>query len=160
MTAGSNTTASGKKVLEGAPFVTCADGDRSRRLQSMGITADELIEEGSSASVEGWDFSWLRDRATEERPSWGYATLVAERMDGTAAPLDLQTGGGEVFAWILERTNHRPAHLAATESWEPNLRIARTNLGPHGVTVYQTPDDGPLLFPLASYDFVDGVGTP
>src|SRR5438105_10290261 len=32
---------------------------------------EELVDEAAAVSVEGWDFSWLDGRATEERPSWG-----------------------------------------------------------------------------------------
>ncbi|MFH8471593.1 hypothetical protein [Streptomyces sp. NPDC018000] len=33
---------------------------------------DALVAE-AAVSVDGWDFSWLDGRATEQRPSWGYA---------------------------------------------------------------------------------------
>jgi hypothetical protein len=36
-------------------------------------TFEQLIAEGESAPVEGWDFSWFEGRATEERPRWGYS---------------------------------------------------------------------------------------
>lgn len=35
-------------------------------------TFEELLAEGESVPVEGWDFSWFDGRATEERPPWGY----------------------------------------------------------------------------------------
>ena len=64
-------------------------------------TFDELVTEAESASVEGWDFSWLNGRATEERPSWGYARMLVPRMAEADAVLDIQTGGGEVLADVL-----------------------------------------------------------
>src|SRR5262245_57305268 len=39
----------------------------------------ELVNEGASVPVDGWDFSWFEGRATEERPSWGYVRMLAER---------------------------------------------------------------------------------
>ncbi len=57
---------------------------------------DDLIAEAESVSVDGWDFSWLEGRATEQRPSWGYQRLMAERLGRVSAALDIQTGGGEV----------------------------------------------------------------
>ena len=42
-------------------------------------TFEELVEEAAAVSVDGWDFSWLAGRATEERPPWGYARSMAER---------------------------------------------------------------------------------
>ena len=100
--------------------------------------------------VEGWDFSWFDGRATEERPSWGYAQMMAERMAHARAALDIQTGGGEVLAGIP----HPPPILAATESWPPNLRIARENLAPLGATVIEAADDADLPFAPESFDLV------
>ena len=90
---------------------------------------DDLIAEGASVPVDGWDFSWFEGRATEERPPWGYARLLGERMSALAgmpdaAALDLQTGGGEVLATVPAA----PATLVATESWPPNVEVARRNL--------------------------------
>jgi hypothetical protein len=44
----------------------------------------ELVAEGTAVPVEGWDFSWFEGRATEQRPSWGYARLMGERMTEVA----------------------------------------------------------------------------
>ncbi|MCY4667832.1 MAG: SAM-dependent methyltransferase, partial [Rhodococcus sp.] len=46
---------------------------------------DELVAEAESASVDGWDFSWLDGRATEQRPSWGYQRLMGERLGRAGA---------------------------------------------------------------------------
>jgi SAM-dependent methyltransferase len=111
---------------------------------------EKLVAEGASVPVEGWDFSWFAGRATEERPPWGYLRLISERMASAQAALDIQTGGGEVLAQIPTA----PPILAATESWPPNLAIARRNLAAHGATVVQSSDDAPLPFPDASFDLV------
>ena len=42
---------------------------------------EALLAEAAAVPLEGWDFAWFAGRATEERPSWGYAGLVAERQD-------------------------------------------------------------------------------
>jgi hypothetical protein len=102
-------------------------------------SCEALIAEGESAPATGWDFSWLDGRATEERPSWGYAAMLASRLAGTSSVLDIQTGGGEVFAEVLNQVGDRPRYLAATESWSPNAEIARRNLGPLGVSVSTFP---------------------
>jgi SAM-dependent methyltransferase len=109
-----------------------------------------LLAEGSAVPVEGWDFSWFDGRATEERPRWGYSRLMAERMARAEAALDVQTGGGEVLAQI----KHPPPILAATESWPPNVEIARRNLRPLGATVVEVADDADLPFPAESFDLV------
>jgi hypothetical protein len=61
---------------------------------------EDLLAEGQAVDVAGWDFSWFEGRATEERPPWGYAKMLGERMSALAsvpdaAAMDLQTRGGE-----------------------------------------------------------------
>ena len=63
---------------------------------------EELVAEGEAVPTEGWDFSWFEGRATEERPSWGYARAMGERLAAAEAALDIQTGGGEVLASARE----------------------------------------------------------
>ncbi len=113
---------------------------------------ESLLAEGAAVPVEGWDFSWFEGRATEERPSWGYARAMSERMarPGVEAALDIQTGGGEVLA----RIDRAPARLAATESWPPNLAIARRNLAKFGASVVECADEADLPFPADSFDLV------
>jgi SAM-dependent methyltransferase len=111
---------------------------------------EDLLAEGTAVPVEGWDFSWFEGRATEERPPWGYARMMAERMARAAAALDVQTGGGEVLA----RIPYPPPVLAATESWPPNVALARRNLAPLGAVVAEVADDADLPFPAESFDLV------
>ena len=122
-------------------------------------TAAELIAEGDAVPTAGWDFSWFDGRATEERPRWGYSRLIAERLVQAESALDVQTGGGEVLAGALRTGEtraggHRPALLAATESWPPNLDIARRNLAPFGAVVAEAADDADLPFPAGSFGLV------
>ncbi len=117
---------------------------------------DELLAEGSAVPVNGWDFSWFEGRATEERPPWGYARLLGERMAALAgvpgaAALDLQTGGGEVLASVPAA----PPVLVATESWPPNLPVATGNLARLGARVVAVDDPvGDLPFADATFDLV------
>ena len=104
--------------------------------------------------VEGWDFSWLDGRATEERPSWGYARMLVPRLARANAALDIQTGGGEVFAEVLAKVPNPPDTLAATESWKPNLAIARRHLSPFNASVFECADDADLPFPDGSFDLI------
>jgi SAM-dependent methyltransferase len=114
------------------------------------MTFEQLVAEGESVPVAGWDFSWFEGRATEERPTWEYSRLLTARMGGATAGLDIQTGGGEVLGQIP----HPPTVLAATESWPPNVVIARRNLAGLGATVVEVPDDAELPFPANSFDLV------
>jgi SAM-dependent methyltransferase len=111
---------------------------------------EELIAEAVAVPVAGWDFSWFDGRATEERPPWGYARLVADRMTAATAALDVQTGGGEVLATVPEP----PALLVATDSWRPNLPVAARNLRCLGASVVEAADEPTLPFRDAVFDLV------
>lgn len=116
----------------------------------MSRTFDELVAEAAAAPVEGWDFSWLNGRASEERPSWGYQRLLSERLAAVSAAVDLQTGGGEVLAGAPQF----PPTMAATESWPPNRARAAQLLHPRGVVVVATTDEPALPFADESFDLV------
>ncbi len=123
-------------------------------------TFAELIAEGDAVPLAGWDFSWFDGRATEQRPPWGYARLIGERLRSARAALDIQTGGGEVLAGAVRQSCEgagRPrqlAVLAATESWPPNIALARRILEPLGGIVMEVADDADLPFPPATFDLV------
>ncbi|MFH8981645.1 class I SAM-dependent methyltransferase [Streptomyces varsoviensis] len=116
----------------------------------MPRTFEEFVAEAESVSVEGWDFSWLDGRATEQRPSWGYQRAMGERLARAEAALDIQTGGGEVLAGAPEL----PALMVATESWPPNVAKATALLHPRGVAVVADEDEPPLPFADDAFDLV------
>jgi len=111
---------------------------------------DALVAEAAAAPVDGWDFAWLEGRASEQRPSWGYARLLGERIASASAALDVQTGGGEVLA-ALPRL---PPLAVATESWPPNVAKATALLHPRGVAVVADADEPPLPFADGAFDLV------
>lgn len=112
---------------------------------------EDLVAEADAALIDGWDFSWLDGRATEERPSWGYSGLVAERARSAEAMLDLQSGGGELLAGLPVL----PPLLVATEGYEPNVVKAGQLLHPRGGFVIQAHDDRPSLpLPDDAFDLV------
>ena len=111
-------------------------------------TFDELVAGGAAEPVAGWDFSWFDGRATEERPSWGYSGLLAERMRWARAALDIQTGGGEVLSQVPDP----PQVLVATESWRPNIEVARRNLRRVRARVVEADDEAALPFLTGSFD--------
>ncbi|MEV6837599.1 class I SAM-dependent methyltransferase [Streptomyces sp. NPDC051133] len=118
---------------------------------------EDLVAEGVAVPTEGWDFSWFEGRATEARPSWGYARSAGERLAGTGAraALDIQTGGGEVLDFALGAAEPaRPVLVAATEGWPPNVAKATALLRPRGVVVVAAPDDAPLPFADEAFDLV------
>jgi hypothetical protein len=111
---------------------------------------DDLVSEAEKADLTGWGFGWLQGRATEERPPWGYARLLSDRLAHVRSGLDIDTGGGEVVseAAIL------PARMCVTEAWPPNVKRARQLLGPRGVEVYEVSEDGLLPFPGEAFELV------
>lgn len=116
----------------------------------MSLTCEELVAEAAAADVSGWDFSWLDGRATEERPPWGYARMLAGRMAGVDSSLDLQTGGGEVLSLAADI----PRRAFATESYGPNIERATALLGPRGITVVADSSEPPVPFADGSFDLV------
>ena len=116
----------------------------------MSRSFEELVAQAAQAQVDGWDFSWLDGRATEERPPWGYARLMAQRLAKSAAALDIQTGGGEVLA----EAPRLPPVMVATEGWPPNLSRATRLLHPRGAVVVAHDDEPPLPFADAAFDLV------
>jgi SAM-dependent methyltransferase len=113
---------------------------------------DELADAAAQVPIEGWDFSWLDGRATEQRPSWGYQRVLGERLAAATAGLDIQTGGGEVLAGA--GAENFPPTLVATEGWPPNLARARALLHPLGATVVADHEDAPLPFADGAFDLV------
>lgn len=113
-------------------------------------TFEELVAEGAAVPLEGWDFSWFEGRATEERPPWGYARLIGRRLAAVSAALDIETGGGEVLA----TAPRWPELLVATESWPPNIAVARDRLRARDGLVVACADAPALPFRDASFDLV------
>lgn len=116
-------------------------------------TFDELVTEALAAPFEGWDFSWLEGRKTEYTLPWDYQARVRARMQNIGAMLDMGTGGGEILASL----SPFPIRVCATETYPPNVAIARKRLKPLGVDLRDTssdPDNLHLPFGDAEFDLV------
>ena len=111
---------------------------------------EDLVAEAESADVTGWGFEWLAGRAMEERPPWGFANLLADRLGRVRSALDIDTGGGEV----LDEAPVLPPRMVVTEAWPPNAQRARERLGPRGVQVVEVSEECPLPFPDESFELV------
>lgn len=109
-----------------------------------------LVAEGTGVPVDGWDFSWFEGRATEERPPWGYAALMGERMSRVSRALDIETGGGEVLSTV----RRPPKLLVATESWPPNVAVAQPTLAALGAHLVAVADAPTLPFVSGTFDLV------
>ncbi|MEU0673197.1 methyltransferase domain-containing protein [Streptomyces sp. NPDC006172] len=122
---------------------------------SAGRTFEDLVAEGAAVPTEGWDFSWFEGRATEARPSWGYAVSLAGRLALASAALDVDTGGGEVLDFALGRAApSAPLLTVATEGWPANVAKATALLRPRGVAVVAVPEDARLPFADGAFDLV------
>jgi SAM-dependent methyltransferase len=117
---------------------------------------DALLAEAEAQPVEGWDFSWLGERAVSRGPAWDFDGLVARHARSVPDLLDLGTGGGEWLASLPKL----PSRIVATEPWPPNVEIARRRLEPLGgevVAVEAAPDnvDQPLGLAVPALPFDD-----
>jgi hypothetical protein len=113
---------------------------------------NSLLDEVARHPTQGWDFTWLDTRITTEDRPWDFSHIVSALARVSPDLLDLGTGGGE---W-LEQLAVRPARTVATESWTPNVSVARHRLEPLGIEVREVegvPDnnqqfDEQVLVPL------------
>ena len=111
---------------------------------------EELVEEATSASFSGWDFSWLGYRAVSADPSWSYDRLARAALQRATRVLDIDTGGGELLASLAPL----PAATIATEGYEPNVPLTRCRLYSLGVDVRQHPTGDPFPVEDGAVDLV------
>jgi len=109
-----------------------------------------LWKKEEQASFSGWDFSHIRSRFKEERPSWDYIEEAKKLARNADAILDMGTGGGENFS----KLEPFPKHTVATEGWLPNVPVARKKLEPLGVKVVAVDESGKLPFKNDEFDLV------
>ena len=95
---------------------------------------NKLIEqwkaEEAIAHIHGWDFSHIADRSREQTDfPWNYREAVLQRLTKDQKLLDMDTGGGE----FLLSLGHPYENTAATEGYEPNVRLCQKTLLPLGI---------------------------
>ena len=77
---------------------------------------------------EGWDFSYLEGRRIhQDAVPWDYNEIAIELLGKSNSVLDVDTGGGELFAVLLEKSVYR-GRVYAIETHAPNVPIACHNL--------------------------------
>lgn len=108
--------------------------------------------EDAKQPFTGWDFSFVSDtgRLQAEPLPWSYGSLVLPHVRKATAMLDMGTGGGE----FLSKLQPFPETVHATESYAPNVPIARNRLKPLGVTVSEVQDDEHLPFEDNQFDLI------
>jgi SAM-dependent methyltransferase len=98
---------------------------------------DDLIDEAEHVPILGWDFTWLKGRAVEERPSWRYFELVAERAAAVESLLELQVGAGTMISALPTV----PALAVGTEGYGPNVPAAARALDSRQAHLVWTDDE-------------------
>jgi len=110
--------------------------------------------------TEGWNLARLGTRIAIEPPPWDFDAIVVAHAARARRLLDIDTGGGEWLASLQKRATH----TVATESWPPNVAVARERLRELAVDVVEAEpvndnlsqgDDEPALpFANDSFDLV------
>lgn len=90
----------------------------------------QLIDAANRFTLRGWDFSVLSGRTTSQPLPWDYLRLARDAAARADRVLDVDTGGGEIYASITP-----PAGSIAVEPHAPNLAVARAALAPHHIEV-------------------------
>ena len=111
---------------------------------------DHWLEEAERLRFEGWDFSPIAGRYQDEPLTWSYKELAEQALAKAQVALDMGTGGGE-FLSTLEPLS---PHLYATESYAPNLEVAKRRLNPLGIDVVYATSDAALPFADETFDLV------
>jgi SAM-dependent methyltransferase len=119
---------------------------------------ERLIAEAESQPFSGWDFSYLKGRYLEGKPSWNFAQEARRVIQEAHSMLDMATGGGE----FLSSLSPLPEICCATEGYLPNSRVALERLRPVGVGLVFTfwddndiePQRGALPFRGGAFDIV------
>jgi methyltransferase family protein len=93
-----------------------------------------LLREAEELPVDGWVPTALGDRLRVAPLPWDFDAIVARYVRASPDLLDLGTGGGEWLAGLPSR----PPRTVATESWPPNVPVARERLSSYGIDVVVT----------------------
>ena len=98
----------------------------------MNGSFEALVAEAQAAPIDGWDFSWLDGRASEERPSWRYcrAGRGADRERREDARPRVA-----VAARCWRACRSFPPAWSRPRAYAPNVTVAARRLRPRGAFV-------------------------
>lgn len=105
--------------------MTVKEAERDRRLRELRPYVEQ------ARRMEGWTFE-LEPVPLGPPPPWDYVARARGLAASARTVLDMGTGGGEVFADILEGFT---GLAVATEPWTPNVAVAARRLAPFGAQV-------------------------
>lgn len=112
----------------------------------------ELFLKDYDVDFKGWNFSHIESthRVQEFPLDWSYRSIVLTYLAQSNKLLDMGTGGGE----FLSSLPMLPEFTYATESYLPNIDIAKNRLHPLGINVIETLEDGNLPFLDQTFDLI------
>jgi len=113
------------------------------------VSNKETWKKDESATFEGWDFSYTKNRVKQSYPDFDYIEK-AKRLIKDKIILDMGTGGGELFSEIAPIAKK----AYATETYKPNIEIAKKNLKKFGVEVFGIHSQNKLPFEDRFFDVV------
>jgi hypothetical protein len=107
-------------------------------------------ERDEAAVFEGWDFSYISGRSSQDEPPWSYHDRAVELIRTSQHLLDVDTGGAERLASLAPL----PPGAVAIESHHPNVEVARKRLAPLGVRVEEVAVGARWPFADAAFDLI------
>ena len=108
-------------------------------------------KEEEIAHIQGWDFSHIHGRYTEENDlPWDYEKIVRQYLNKDSNILDYDTGGGE----FLLSLKHPFDRTAATEGYKPNVQLCREKLLPLGIDFKECNNPSEIPYDDAIFDMV------
>ena len=99
---------------------------------------------------QGWDFSYISKRKSEEPLPWNYDEIVHQYLNTNSTLLDMGTGGGEHLLTLKHPYNN----TFATEAYPPNFEFCKRTLTPLGIDVRQVFNDKYLPFENDMFDII------
>lgn len=109
-----------------------------------------LWKKEEEENFKGWDFSYLKNRWSDEGLPWDYKNILNQYLKPNYKLLDMGTGGGE----FLLSLNHPYKNTAVTESWSPNVKLCKEKLELLEIEVKQVFNDDQLPFENNTFDII------
>ena len=112
---------------------------------------EEWLKEEKMAHIQGWDFSHIYGRYSEEENlPWDFRTVINKYLKNDMKLLDMETGGGE----FLLSLNHPKHNTSATEGYQPNVELCKKVLLPLGIDFKKADGDEKLPFENKYFDII------
>lgn len=101
-------------------------------------------------SFQGWDFSYIGKRKSNEPLPWDYGKVVRQYLNTNSILLDMGTGGGEYLLTL----NHPYQNTFATEAYPPNFELCKRTLSSLGIEVRQVFNDNNIPYDNEMFDII------